>query len=306
MGEQAHARSTPLLRFPSPPRSLCLALAPHHFPSSNPPVAFSSPSPALLAACVSLARGHVATGAVATKVGPPTGSVIVVGGGGQGPEVFAKFIELAGRPGRADPRRADRRRRYGLSAGLARARTDSRGRGREERLRAAHLEPQSRRRGQFRRAHQASRGHLVRGGAALPPRGLLPGHEDGARVQRGARARRCRRGFVGGRIDPRQLPRARCAVEQQRDHGVPRLSQGIRLSAWRRHRSACRRARTSRRSRRLTRLEVSRHAVHLRRRRHRVGGAGRRRRDHRAQQGVRVQRPGQDGRGQAVPHAASR
>ena len=34
----------------------------------------------------------------APKVGPPHGSVIVVGGGGQGPEVFAKLIELAGGP----------------------------------------------------------------------------------------------------------------------------------------------------------------------------------------------------------------
>src|SRR3954471_12857418 len=35
----------------------------------------------------------------AIKVGPPNGgSVIVVGGGGQGPEVFAKLIELAGGP----------------------------------------------------------------------------------------------------------------------------------------------------------------------------------------------------------------
>jgi cyanophycinase len=33
-----------------------------------------------------------------TKVGPPKGSLIVVGGGGQGPEVMAKFIELAGGP----------------------------------------------------------------------------------------------------------------------------------------------------------------------------------------------------------------
>ncbi|MEP6766544.1 MAG: cyanophycinase, partial [Gemmatimonadaceae bacterium] len=32
------------------------------------------------------------------KVGPVHGSVIVVGGGGQGPEVFAKLIELAGGP----------------------------------------------------------------------------------------------------------------------------------------------------------------------------------------------------------------
>ncbi|HKS07818.1 MAG TPA: Type 1 glutamine amidotransferase-like domain-containing protein [Gemmatimonadaceae bacterium] len=34
----------------------------------------------------------------AVTVGPPRGSVVVVGGGAQGPEVFAKFIELAGGP----------------------------------------------------------------------------------------------------------------------------------------------------------------------------------------------------------------
>src|ERR1043166_5579341 len=32
------------------------------------------------------------------KVGPPHGSVMVVGGGGMGPELYAKFIELAGGP----------------------------------------------------------------------------------------------------------------------------------------------------------------------------------------------------------------
>src|SRR4051812_34432569 len=31
-------------------------------------------------------------------VGPVQGSVLVVGGGAQGPEIFAKFIELAGGP----------------------------------------------------------------------------------------------------------------------------------------------------------------------------------------------------------------
>lgn len=34
----------------------------------------------------------------ALRVGPATGSVLVVGGGQQGPEIFAKFIELAGGP----------------------------------------------------------------------------------------------------------------------------------------------------------------------------------------------------------------
>ena len=34
-----------------------------------------------------------------TKVGPPKGTVIVVGGGAMGPEIYAKFIEAAGGPG---------------------------------------------------------------------------------------------------------------------------------------------------------------------------------------------------------------
>src|SRR5262252_2774574 len=33
-----------------------------------------------------------------TKVGPPKGTVIVVGGGSMGPEIYAKFIEAAGGP----------------------------------------------------------------------------------------------------------------------------------------------------------------------------------------------------------------
>jgi cyanophycinase len=33
-----------------------------------------------------------------TKVGPPNGTVIVVGGGGQGPEIFARLIAAAGGP----------------------------------------------------------------------------------------------------------------------------------------------------------------------------------------------------------------
>ena len=36
--------------------------------------------------------------AAQTKVGPPTGTVIVVGGGSMGPEIYSKFIEAAGGP----------------------------------------------------------------------------------------------------------------------------------------------------------------------------------------------------------------
>jgi cyanophycinase len=53
----------------------------------------------LLAGCTSAcSRPTTAPSKGSPKVGPPHGSVIVVGGGGQGPEVFAKLIELAGGP----------------------------------------------------------------------------------------------------------------------------------------------------------------------------------------------------------------
>lgn len=54
----------------------------------------------LLASCTS-AGTHASTPSTpqgTPKVGPPRGSVLVVGGGGQGPEIFAKFVELAGGP----------------------------------------------------------------------------------------------------------------------------------------------------------------------------------------------------------------
>jgi cyanophycinase len=61
----------------------------------------------LLAACTTTHARTSAVGAsggdergasATTRVGPPHGSVIVVGGGAMGPEIYAKFIELAGGP----------------------------------------------------------------------------------------------------------------------------------------------------------------------------------------------------------------
>ena len=49
-------------------------------------------APALLTA----QRQSAASG---TKVGPPNGTVIVVGGGAMGPELYERFIEAAGGPG---------------------------------------------------------------------------------------------------------------------------------------------------------------------------------------------------------------
>jgi cyanophycinase len=52
---------------------------------------------AFLAAALASA-GAAQTAHSAPRVGPPRGSVMVVGGGAQGPELYARFIELAGGP----------------------------------------------------------------------------------------------------------------------------------------------------------------------------------------------------------------
>ncbi|WP_353267874.1 Type 1 glutamine amidotransferase-like domain-containing protein [Gemmatimonas sp.] len=51
-----------------------------------------------LTACGTTQAPATAAKPSAIKVGPEKGSVLVVGGGQQGPEIFAKFIELAGGP----------------------------------------------------------------------------------------------------------------------------------------------------------------------------------------------------------------
>ncbi|MFN5599694.1 MAG: Type 1 glutamine amidotransferase-like domain-containing protein, partial [Gemmatimonas sp.] len=53
---------------------------------------------ALVAACHQRAAVSAQGAASPVRVGPERGSVLVVGGGQQGPEIFAKFIELAGGP----------------------------------------------------------------------------------------------------------------------------------------------------------------------------------------------------------------
>ena len=53
---------------------------------------------------------RTATGNGTPSVGPRTGAVMVAGGGQQGPEVFAKFVELAGGPDAGEDRERARRR----------------------------------------------------------------------------------------------------------------------------------------------------------------------------------------------------
>lgn len=50
------------------------------------------------AACTRRSLPPDALGSTGPRVGPPSGSVVVGGGGQQGPEIFATFIELAGGP----------------------------------------------------------------------------------------------------------------------------------------------------------------------------------------------------------------
>ncbi len=52
----------------------------------------------ILACCLSAPHAGLAQSAPATRVGPPRGAVMVVGGGVMGPDLLAKFIELAGGP----------------------------------------------------------------------------------------------------------------------------------------------------------------------------------------------------------------
>ncbi|HUQ45386.1 MAG TPA: serine hydrolase [Gemmatimonadaceae bacterium] len=53
---------------------------------------------AVALATVPLCPASAQTTPTTPRVGPPSGSVMVVGGGAQGPELYAKFIELAGGP----------------------------------------------------------------------------------------------------------------------------------------------------------------------------------------------------------------
>jgi cyanophycinase len=75
---------------------------------------------AVLAACSTAGRGGSASD---VKVGPPRGSVVVVGGGAVGPEIWTKFIELAGGPDALiiDVPTSGGAATYGQDAGGARA-----------------------------------------------------------------------------------------------------------------------------------------------------------------------------------------
>ena len=132
---------------------------------------------ALVAPTLVFAQGSRA--ASAPKVGPPNGTVIVVGGGSMGPEIYSRFIEAAGGPnaliidvptaGGDSVYTQDAPGTRGWKAG-----------GREERLRPAHDRPKARRLGQLRDDPRQSGRRLVRGRPPVPSRRLVRRHEDGA------------------------------------------------------------------------------------------------------------------------------
>ncbi len=164
------------------------------------------------------------------KVGPPRGTVIVVGGGSMGPEIYSQFIEAAGGPdaliidvpnaGGADSYGQDAPGTRGWKAAGAKnvhvlftkdrkiADSDS-----------------------FVAVIKKAGGVWFEGGRQFHLVRGLRRYQDRAGVPRCARSRRCRRRIVGRRLDPRRLPRARCAVEQQPDHGLSGMREGIRVSA---------------------------------------------------------------------------
>ena len=76
-----------ILRFPRPASVVLLTL-----------IAAGCSGTSRAAAGEAGGSARTATGSGTPSVGPRTGAVMVVGGGQQGPEVFAKFIELAGGP----------------------------------------------------------------------------------------------------------------------------------------------------------------------------------------------------------------
>ena len=92
----------------------------------------------------------------APKVGPPNGTVIVVGGGSMGPELYSRFIEAAGGPNALiiDVPTAGGDTVYTQDApGNARMETG----GREEHLRPSHQGQEARRLGFLRGAFSRKR-----------------------------------------------------------------------------------------------------------------------------------------------------
>ena len=148
----------------------------------------------------------------APKVGPPNGTVIVVGGGSMGPELYSRFIEAAGGPNALiiDVPTAGGDSVYTQDAPGVRGWKAGR---REEHLRPSHDRPEARRLRQLRDDPRQGGRRLVRGRAAVPSRRFVRRHEVREGVPRRARSRRRDRRFVGGRVDHRRLPRARRAVE---------------------------------------------------------------------------------------------
>ncbi len=146
------------------------------------------------------------------RVAPVHGSVIVVGGGSMGPEIYAEVHRTRGWPGRGHRRCPYGRWRFRLSARLARCGRIGSG-GREERCGAAHDQQKSRGLRRIHRPAENRRRRVVRGRTSVSPRRFVRWHKDRKSIHGSARARRRDRRFVSRCVDPRQLHGSRRALK---------------------------------------------------------------------------------------------
>ncbi len=206
----------------------------------------------------------------AVRVGPEHGTVIVVGGGAMGPEIYQAFIKAAGGPDAliVDVPTADGDTAYTPDW------SGTRGWIRAGAKHVVVLHTTDRKLADsdsFAAVLKHAGGVWFEGGRQFHLVDSYAGTKTETAIPRRAGPWRRGRRLVGRRVDTRRLPGARRAVEQQPDHGRPALREGLRLPARRRHRPARGRPRAARRSRRLDRPEIPEPPGHLRGRRNGLG-----------------------------------
>ena len=244
-----------------------------------------------------LRTAHRRSKAPTIKVGPAHGTVIVVGGGAMGPEIYSRLHRGGGRARRADRRRSDRRRRLGLHPGRARARAGGSRPARRTstsctRTTKSSPTPTASPRSSRRRAACGSRA-AGSSTSSNPTRGTKTEQAFHDVLARG--------GVVGGSSAGASILGDFLVRGAPSNNNFimdyPGYEKGFGFLRERRHRPARRGARAARRPRRLDHAEVPESPRHLRGRRNGVGRARRHGDDHRTQQGVRVRRQGSDGSG---------
>ena len=208
----------------------------------------------------------------APKVGPARGTVVVVGGGSMGPEIYSRFIEAAGGPDALiiDVPTAGGDSVYNQNAPGTRGWKTRR---REKRLRAPHEGQEARRHAtRFAAILKKAGGVWFEGGRQFHLVGLLRA------ARRPSKAFMTCSSAAASSADRRPARRSSatswCAARRRTTTSSWTTRATRRASRYLRNvgdRPARRRARAPARSRRLDHAEVSGSARHLRGRRHRVG-----------------------------------